>query len=679
MKKLFLLTCIFFLGNIIHAQNSADSLKSKLLEATGQEHAEILLELAKFYSKTDSFLCVQYSSAAIAESTELFNKDIIASSYYQIGETYYYFDNYSGALESYQRAMNYYVADNDSSNIAECYNSIGLVYYYTGEYNIAIENLYKALKTFNKIGNKDEEAHVYSNIAMVYSRIKDYSLAAENYRMASLINMSIEDKGSLSVNYNGLGVTYYNLEKYDSSKVYYNKALQLFKELGNQQRQAIALNNIANIYVNSGDSLNQALSYYEEALHVFRDLKDTRNVAFVMEGLGSVYRELGDYNSALSVFQECLYLVNAHKFGYYLSQLVYSDIALTYEKMGRITDAYNAYKLYNLYNDSLLQEERMDQVAELGKKYEIEKKEAEIDRLNALQQVHELQISRDKQVRGFGIIMIILLLVITFIVSIGYLDKRKTNQLLSIKNSHIEKQRKELEKINASKNKFFSIIAHDLKNPFHTVMGYSYLMHKEYKRFKDDEREKYAADIYRSTHSIFRLLQNLLDWSRSQTGRLNFEPRQFVLADLYESTSGLIKPTADSKNIKLVSKIDQGLIAFADPMMIETILRNLISNAIKFTREDGWVKTVALSQNEKLLICVEDNGIGIKPNDLKKLFKIDSKIKSKGTNNEDGSGLGLILCKEFVEKNGGSIWVESKLGEGSKFWFTIPSSNLPTS
>jgi signal transduction histidine kinase len=169
------------------------------------------------------------------------------------------------------------------------------------------------------------------------------------------------------------------------------------------------------------------------------------------------------------------------------------------------------------------------------------------------------------------------------------------------------------------------------------------------------------------------LLQNLLEWSRSQTGRLIFNPREIELNRIVDNSISVLRSLADQKNIRIEFNFDDDLSLFADPLMIETVLRNLINNAIKFTPENGLIEITANQIEDQISICVKDSGIGISKEDTMNLFRIDSTVKRKGTNNEDGSGLGLILCKEFVDKNNGTIWVNSTPDEGSSFFFTVPA------
>jgi signal transduction histidine kinase len=321
----------------------------------------------------------------------------------------------------------------------------------------------------------------------------------------------------------------------------------------------------------------------------------------------------------------------------------------------------------------MAQKEKYDRLSNLEKRYETEKKENQIARLQANQELTLIQLKKNKQLKQLGITTALLLLLLVFIMGLKYLDKIKLNRILEGKNKLIEKSEQELRLLNTSKNKFFSIIAHDLKNPLHTILGYSYLLNKDYERFNEAERRKFAFDIHQSTNSIFRLLQNLLEWSRSQTGRLNFSPVVVEYQRILDNSLSVLRSLADQKNIEIKTGNDPELRIFADPQMIETVLRNLINNAIKFTPEGGQIEVSAQEIDSQILISVSDTGIGITEEETQNLFRIDSKVKRKGTNNEDGSGLGLILCHEFVNKHNGQIWVESIPGKGSEFIFSIPA------
>lgn len=254
-----------------------------------------------------------------------------------------------------------------------------------------------------------------------------------------------------------------------------------------------------------------------------------------------------------------------------------------------------------------------------------------------------------------------------------------TNNLLIEKQELFLEQSKKLENtneqlslLNATKDKLFSIIAHDLRNPFNVLMGLSEIMFKNYNKLSVDKIQKYSEIIFLSAKSGYNLLDNLLQWSRSQTGTLAFDPTKLQLQVLAEETLALFEGSAERKNITINQQIGPDIIAFADESMVMTILRNLISNAIKFCNENGSIIISASYIKGMVEISISDNGVGIPKNVIDRLFKVDSTISTKGTSNEPGTGLGLLLCKEFIDKHKCKIWVESEVGKGSVFKFTLP-------
>lgn len=229
-----------------------------------------------------------------------------------------------------------------------------------------------------------------------------------------------------------------------------------------------------------------------------------------------------------------------------------------------------------------------------------------------------------------------------------------------------------LRELVATKDKFFSIIAHDLRSPFNTILGFSELLVEQTKKKNYDEVEKFAHIIQQSSNLAMELITNLLEWSRLQVGRMKFTPEHIELNTLIKSVTQLLNNSAQQKGITIHVDTPEKVIAFADEAMLGTIMRNLISNAIKFTYPDGEIVVSAKPEKDQLVIMVADNGVGIKKEGLKKIFAIEDNFSTPGTHNEKGTGLGLIMCKDFIEKHGGEIWVESEPGKGSKFYFTIP-------
>jgi signal transduction histidine kinase len=236
----------------------------------------------------------------------------------------------------------------------------------------------------------------------------------------------------------------------------------------------------------------------------------------------------------------------------------------------------------------------------------------------------------------------------------------------------IEEQKKELESLNATKDKFFSIIAHDLKNPFASLIGASDFLVSSSSDLSKEQMANFLKIINSSAKQGYRLLENLLEWSRMQTGIIAWQPEQVDMWDLVNEVVNLLRSSAETKQIHLEARVDEDLTAFVDPNMINTVVRNLISNAIKFTPRGGEVIVESKQLNGAIEITIRDNGIGIKEDDIVKLFRIDEQLVQNGTENETGTGLGLILCKEFIDKHKGELYVKSEPNKGSSFIFTLP-------
>ncbi len=237
----------------------------------------------------------------------------------------------------------------------------------------------------------------------------------------------------------------------------------------------------------------------------------------------------------------------------------------------------------------------------------------------------------------------------------------------------LQKSEQKLFQLNATKDKFFSIIAHDLRNPFNQLLGLTDLILENYNDYSFSELKEYIGLLNKSAKNGYNLLENLLEWARSQSGRKEINPFSFAIAQISNKVVELMRVNANNKNIEIISKIDRDIKVFADVNVVNTIFINIISNAIKFTKKGGKIIIDAINKNNNVIISVKDSGVGISEENINKLFKIDIHHSTKGTNNEAGTGLGLILCYEFINLSKGEIWVESKKDIGSTFYFSLPN------
>jgi signal transduction histidine kinase len=243
--------------------------------------------------------------------------------------------------------------------------------------------------------------------------------------------------------------------------------------------------------------------------------------------------------------------------------------------------------------------------------------------------------------------------------------------ILSETNEKLEEANQELTVLNTTKDKLFSIIAHDLKNPFNTVLGFSEILQKNFQDLSDEKIRRYIAAIYDSSHRIFKLLENLLQWAGTQTGNVIISPGIFNSGEVINANVELVQETIKEKGIVLTKIVPEDSRIYADRNMFDTIVRNLVGNAIKYT-EQGTISVIIENNAGYQKISIADSGTGISEDNMKKIFGIDHTKSVQGTRGETGSGLGLIICREFVLKNGGEITVKSVQGKGSIFSFTVP-------
>jgi two-component system, sensor histidine kinase and response regulator len=254
-----------------------------------------------------------------------------------------------------------------------------------------------------------------------------------------------------------------------------------------------------------------------------------------------------------------------------------------------------------------------------------------------------------------------------------HLELKISRDMLIKYNKELVEARDELKKINDSKDTFFSIIAHDLRGPFSGFLGLSELLLDEYDDLQQEEISQIADSMNKAAKRLYSFLENLLEWSRSQMGRVEFYPNRLDISETITRIYSLFSVTAEDKKINTVSNIPKDTFVYADNNMLNTILRNLVSNALKFTKQGGQITVDVNNENDDfLIVSVADNGVGMNDEAKDKIFRIDTKHSTPGTANEQGSGLGLLLCKDLVEKHNGRIWVESEVGKGTTFYFTLP-------
>jgi len=630
---------------------------------------------------------LQLSQQALTLSEELNFTKGKALSLRLIGNVNFYKSDFSTALEYYNKSLRIYDDLENKKGIALCYNNIGDIFKTEGNFTMALEYYKKALIISEEIKDKKTVSYCYLNIGNIYINLSDYTKAMDYLIIALIKSKEIGDKRGTSTILNSFGVVYELRGEYLKSLEYYKNSLKLNKELNDILGEAYSNLNIAIIYI-SLEKYSKALEYFQEVIKLNRNIGDKEVEASLNTGLGEIY-----FNQD-NPFQAYRYGKIAYKIANEIERpsLIKESSELlskSSEALGYFKEAYTYQSVFKAMNDSLnnLENIKKTTALEFQHKFEKEKQQANLEKRKQ-NAINAQNIRRQKMVRNSFIAGFILLLIIVFILLRNFLQKRKANIILTKQKQEIQAQAQELDKknsklkdLNATKDKFFSIISHDLKNPFNTLLGISNLLLENDQDYSEKQRREYIQYINDSSSKTYKLLENLLVWSKSQTGLINYMPERIHLKTLVSQMVLLFKETTEFKNIETVVTISNSMFVIADKNMLDTIFRNLISNAIKFTPKGGEICISAESKftDEGQLytkIKVTDTGIGISKKKQAKLFDISENIVTKGTDNEMSIGLGLILCKEFVEKQGGNIWVKSKKGKGTTIYFTIPNNSM---
>ncbi|MBU4486057.1 MAG: tetratricopeptide repeat-containing sensor histidine kinase, partial [Candidatus Delongbacteria bacterium] len=526
--------------------------------------------------------------------------------------------------------------------------NIGNIHYYQDNLTEAIEYYKRSAKLRESIGDRQGMSGSYSNIGGICFKQKKYDEALEYFKKSISINEELGDKRGLSKGYNNIGLVYKIQGKYSLALEHYQKSLAIKEAFGDKSGIALVRGCITSLYLVQADSSKNT----DEKTDLYKmAVKNAENSLEIVKEIGALPHE----NS------------------------IYKDLSHAWSGLKNYKNAFEYSQKFITTKDSLFNNEKTKIIEEMETKYQTEKKEKENELLKKDNEIKILALDRQTTLRNFFIALsafVTLLVVFTFY---RFRMKKKANKILSEKNELITKQKEEqsviliqLNELNATKDKFFSIIGHDLQTPFQAIIGFSELLKNERNEFYTDKMRSMVNHIYNVGKSTSNLLSNLLDWSRSQTGMIEFKPERFHLKNIFEREIDILSITSKKKEINISIDVPDGMTVFADKNMIGTVIRNLVYNAIKFTYENGNIQITGRQTGEYIETAVSDTGVGIDPKNINRIFNIDFKLSTTGTHNEKGTGLGLVLCREFIERNNGKIRVESALGKGSSFIFTLP-------
>ncbi|MEQ9166029.1 MAG: tetratricopeptide repeat-containing sensor histidine kinase [Fulvivirga sp.] len=542
---------------------------------------------------------------------------------------------------------------------------IGYAHKLKGNLEESLKALLEALKEVQLLKNEREkrEAIVYGAIASVYRVEKDYKRTLEYYNLAIKKLRESNDSLALAGTLMNVGEFYRINNQLDTALIYFTESSSLYKISNYHLGSAYNLGNIGLVYAEQGNH-NLAKENINKAIEILTELGDFYPIAVYDTYMADIYLEKGDFDRALQYAQHSLTIATDHGLKEQIRDASLK-LAELHEFKEEYQKAFEYQKQYLAYRDSINNEETVRKMADLRTEYEVSQKQTEIDLLENKQQIQKITFASMSTI-------IVLLAFLAFMYYRNNKRKQMLNIIITERKEEVEAQRDQLEAMNETREKFLSIIAHDLLGPVNSFKGFSTIMKFSIDQNDTEDLKQIHSQFEKSVDGLSSLLTNLLDWSVTQQGSIPYKPQKTELKTLVDELVNLFKNMADTKNIEIKSTIDTDVDMWVDVNSVKTILRNLVSNAIKFTVDGGSITISAQTDGSMVNVKVQDTGIGIPQEKLATLLGENNFNRSWGTKGEKGLGLGLQLVKEFTQINKGELAIESVEGKGTSISVTLP-------
>jgi signal transduction histidine kinase len=665
---LFLILGFVLVSNISRAQKSIDSLENILKQNPPDSlRIRVLINLSEKYEYVTFAKSRAYAEEAlkIANQRNLLPEKILA--HQTMGSLHTLAGDYTTALKYDNQALQMSLALKDSVLIANDYNFIANDYYDLGEYDEAYFYFITSYRIAQSLNDSLQMTVALHNVGRVFKELGQYDRALSHLNISKQISEKIKDYIGIAYSDDEIGDVLLRKGEYDSAMTALMRSLKRTKELKEFVLEPKTLTKLATIYLHRGD-FKTALTYYDST-NAFHEKTGNRfGIAEVELGRGLVYLKQNKYDEAQNLIGRSAVIaqeINARV----LEIQCYNQLSYLWELKGDYKKSLGYFKRYKVLEDSLFSQETQEKLLRDQIRFETESKDSQIAALSEQQTVQKNELKKQEFVRNILVVVMALSVILLVTVYRSGQRRRQINTLLLQHQEETEKRSEELERLNQVKDKFFSIISHDLRSPINALAGMLNLIAKG--AVTAEDMPKHIQELKARFDHTRTLLNNLLDWTLLQMDKLNLQATKIDLRKIVDENIQLLISIQD-KQIKLTNNIPENALAFADSNTVNLVIRNLMTNAIKFTNDSGEVTIAAEEKPNEWLLSVKDNGIGMKQEVMDILFDKTAPYTTRGTANEKGTGLGLILCKEFVEKNGGKIWVESSEGNGSKFWFTLP-------
>lgn len=647
-------------------QPGSDSLETKLNDAPNDSvRIVLLLELSKKNQFADFAKAKAFANRAveIADQKELDWARVI--SYKQQAYLSTIRGDFTTALKFDKTRLPIALGLKDSAQIAGAFNFLGNDYISLGEYDEAYYYFTQSFRISKEIKDSVQIAIALHNVGTVFKEMGQYEIALNHLELSRKMSETVKDLDGPAYTFNEVGDVYLRSEQYDTAEKALFKALSITRKRKIDILEPEIVARLARLYLRKKE-FDKAFAYYDSVELLHTKTQNTYGLAEAQLGKGKVLLKQGKFNEAMNRIQASLVLakeINART----LEIECYRSLATLYEQREDYKNALAYTKQSKVLQDSLFSQDMLQKLFQDQLRFQTENKDLEIAALSQTQAKQASELKRQSFLRNILVVVVALTVILLFTVYRSGQRRIRINKMLIEHQNEIKKRSIELEQLNQVKDKFFSVISHDLRSPINALSGILDLMGNSH--ISPDELPKLTQELRLQFNHTKNLINNLLDWTLLQMDKLRIQPVKIDLNNMVNDNFKLLS-ALHLKDINLINDIPAHTYAFGDLNMINLVFRNLILNGMKFTESGGEIRVASREENDQLILSVSDNGVGIAPDVQKILFEKTSGYSTRGTANEKGTGLGLILCKEFVERNGGKIWLESEEGKGSTFYFT---------
>jgi signal transduction histidine kinase len=552
--------------------------------------------------------------------------------------------------------------DNEDTYIKICLFS-GSVYRSSGEYENALRYDFLGLEHAEINESFLLEAKLLNNIGIDFYQSKNFNKALEYYLLAEKKYLEVGDASGTGDCYNNIAMAYDDLEKSDSALFYYEKAQNIFEKHNDKDAISDILNNKAGVYYKNGD-FEKVFDLIMKSLEIQEELGNENKVAYTLINIGILYYSLGEYEKAIEYEERGLSIAEKNS-SYPHLRFGYESLADAYAEVGDYQKAFSTQIKFAAINDTIFNQDMAQAISEMQTKYETEKIAQQVKLLQTENELADIQINKGRILLLTFLIIIVLGLLIAIILIRQNRFKARLNKILESKNV-------EMNSLNATKDKFFAIVSHDIKNPLSGFKAITSALDDSFNEMSENDIKKYIKILRNSSNQLDELLKGLLNWSALLNSNKEINLNEVQLSEIINEIVNLVKGDCDLKGVELNVNICDLPKVYADENMLLAIVRNIVSNAIKFTPSGGTIAISIYPENNRNVVSVSDTGIGIEQQDINKLFRIDADTKTIGNSKEKGAGLGLILVKEMAVRCNIDIDVRSEFGKCTEFVLSIP-------